>query len=173
MSVSNTSPPARTRSTGCPANSARRALASETHPPLLTESRRLVSTLAFIGLGIMCRPMAAQLAKAGHQVVGCERSPQRAAALVEAGGSAADSIAKAVAGADVVAVMVPDSPPVQAVLAEENGVFDNAPASALLIDFSSIRPDVTSALAAQAAERGFRIIDAPVSGGEAGAVNAA
>jgi 2-hydroxy-3-oxopropionate reductase len=59
------------------------------------------------------------------------------------------------------------------VLAEENGVFDNAPASALLIDFSSIRPDVTTALAAQAAERGFRLIDAPVSGGEAGAINAA
>ena len=77
------------------------------------------------------------------------------------------------AGADVVAVMVPDSPDVQAVLAGENGVFDNAPAGALIIDFSSIRPDVTTALAAQAAERGFRIIDAPVSGGEAGAINAA
>ena len=132
-----------------------------------------MSTIAFIGLGIMGSPMAVHLAKAGHQVVGCERSPQRAAALVEAGGSAADSIAQAVAGADVVAVMVPDSPDVQAVLAGENGVFDNAPAGALIIDFSSIRPDVTTALAAQAAERGFRIIDAPVSGGEAGAVNAA
>jgi 2-hydroxy-3-oxopropionate reductase len=69
--------------------------------------------------------------------------------------------------------MVPDSPDVQAVLAGENGVFDNAPAGALIIDFSSIRPDVTTALAAQAAERGFRLIDAPVSGGEAGAINAA
>jgi 2-hydroxy-3-oxopropionate reductase len=78
-----------------------------------------------------------------------------------------------VAGADVVAVMVPDSPDVQAVLAGENGVFDNAPAGALIIDFSSIRPDVTTTLAAHAAERGFRIIDAPVSGGEAGAINAA
>ena len=61
----------------------------------------------------------------------------------------------------------------QAVLAGENGVFDNAPAGALIIDFSSIRPDITTALAAQAVERGFRLIDAPVSGGEAGAVNAA
>ena len=132
-----------------------------------------MSTIAFIGLGIMGSPMAVHLAKAGHQVVGYNRSPQRAAALVKAGGSAADSIAQAVAGADVVAVMVPDSPDVQAVLAGENGVFDNAPAGALIIDFSSIRPDVTTALAAQAAERGFRIIDAPVSGGEAGAINAA
>lgn len=132
-----------------------------------------MSTIAFIGLGIMGSPMAVHLAKAGHKVVGYDRSPEAVAALVEAGGTAADSIATAVAGADVVAVMVPDSPHVQAVLAEENGVFDNAPASALIIDFSSIRPDVTTALAAQAAERGFRLIDAPVSGGEAGAVNAA
>ncbi len=132
-----------------------------------------MSTIAFIGLGIMGSPMAVHLAKAGHQVVGYNRSPQRAAVLVEAGGSAADSIAQAVAGADVVAVMVPDSPDVQAVLAGENGVFDNAPAGALIIDFSSIRPDVTTALAARAVERGFRLIDAPVSGGEAGAVNAA
>ena len=132
-----------------------------------------MSTIAFIGLGIMGSPMAVHLAKAGHQVVGYNRSPQRTAALVEAGGSAADSIAQAVAGADVVAVMVPDSPDVQAVLAGENGVFDNAPAGALIIDFSSIRPDVTTALAARAVERGYRLIDAPVSGGEAGAVNAA
>ncbi|WAM12806.1 2-hydroxy-3-oxopropionate reductase [Rhodococcus sp. JS3073] len=132
-----------------------------------------MSTIAFIGLGIMGSPMAVHLAKAGHQVVGYNRSPERTAALVEAGGTAADSIAKAVAVADVVAVMVPDSPDVQAVLAGEDGVFDHAPAGALIIDFSSIRPDVTTALAAQAAERGFRLIDAPVSGGEAGAVNAA
>ncbi|TQC43250.1 2-hydroxy-3-oxopropionate reductase [Rhodococcus sp. WS4] len=132
-----------------------------------------MSTIAFIGLGIMGSPMAVHLAKAGHQVVGYNRSPERTAALVEAGGTAADSIAKAVAVADVVAVMVPDSPDVQAVLAGEDGVFAHAPAGALIIDFSSIRPDVTTALAVQAAERGFRLIDAPVSGGEAGAVNAA
>ncbi|MDT2005888.1 2-hydroxy-3-oxopropionate reductase [Rhodococcus opacus] len=132
-----------------------------------------MSTIAFIGLGIMGSPMAVHLAKAGHQVVGYNRSPERTAALVDAGGTVADSIAKAVAGADVVAVMVPDSPDVQAVLAGEGGVFEHAPAGALIIDFSSIRPDVTTALAAQAAERDFRLIDAPVSGGEAGAVNAA
>ncbi len=133
-----------------------------------------MSTIAFIGLGIMGSPMACNLAKAGHQVVGYNLIPDRTAALVEAGGTAADSIAKAVAGADVVAVMVPDSPPdVQAVLTGEDGVFEHAPAGALIIDFSSIRPDVTTALAAQATERGFRLIDAPVSGGEAGAVNAA
>ncbi|ABG95027.1 2-hydroxy-3-oxopropionate reductase [Rhodococcus jostii RHA1] len=132
-----------------------------------------MSTIAFIGLGIMGSPMACNLAKAGHQVVGYNLIPDRTAALVEAGGTAADSIAKAVAGADVVAVMVPDSPDVQAVLTGEDGVFEHTPSGALIIDFSSIRPDVTTALAAQATERGFRLIDAPVSGGEAGAVNAA
>ncbi len=69
--------------------------------------------------------------------------------------------------------MVPDSPDVEQVLAGEGGVFDNAPAGTLVIDFSSIRPDVTATLAEQAREKGFRMLDAPVSGGEAGAKNAA
>ena len=131
-----------------------------------------MSTIAFIGLGIMGSPMAAHLATAGHQVIGFDRSPERIAALVEAGGIAADSTAKAVADADVVAVMVPDSPHVQEVLTGEGGVFENARAGTLIIDFSSIRPDVTTELATLAAKSGFRLIDAPVSGGEAGAVNA-
>jgi 2-hydroxy-3-oxopropionate reductase len=131
-----------------------------------------VSTIAFIGLGIMGSPMAAHLAAAGHQVIGFDRSPERITALVEAGGIAADSTAKAVADADVVAVMVPDSPHVQEVLTGEGGVFENAREGTLIIDFSSIRPDVTTELATLAAKSGFRLIDAPVSGGEAGAVNA-
>ncbi|GFG55196.1 2-hydroxy-3-oxopropionate reductase [Mycolicibacterium agri] len=131
-----------------------------------------MSTIGFIGLGIMGSPMAAHLAKAGHQVIGYNRSPERTAALVQAGGSAADSIAAAVAEAEVVAVMVPDSPDVRAVLAGESGVFDSARADTLIIDFSSIRPDVTIELAAQAVGSGMRLIDAPVSGGETGAINA-
>jgi 2-hydroxy-3-oxopropionate reductase len=69
--------------------------------------------------------------------------------------------------------MVPDSPDVRDVLQGEGGVFDSAPSGALVIDFSSIRPDVTVELAKEAKERGFRLLDAPVSGGEAGAKNAA
>lgn len=131
-----------------------------------------MSTIAFIGLGIMGSPMSVHLAEAGHQVVGYNLTPDRTGPLVEAGGTAADSIAKAVHDADVVAIMVPDSPDVQEVLAGEGGVFDNARRDALIIDFSSIRPDVTATLAADAASRGFRILDAPVSGGQAGAENA-
>ena len=132
-----------------------------------------MTNIAFIGLGIMGSPMAVHLAKAGHEVVGYNRTPEKAEPLVEAGGRAAESVADAVRGAEVVCVMVPDSPDVIDVLTGEGGVFDNAKPGTLVIDFSSIRPDVTTQLAEQAADKGIRLIDAPVSGGEAGAVNAA
>jgi len=132
-----------------------------------------MTNIAFIGLGIMGSPMAVHLADAGHPVAGYNRTPDKTAPLVAAGGRAAESIQDAVADADVVCVMVPDSPDVQQVLAGEGGVFDSAKPGTLVIDFSSIRPDVTVALAEQARERGFRLLDAPVSGGEAGARNAA
>jgi len=131
-----------------------------------------MSTIAFIGLGIMGSPMATHLVKAGHTVVGVDTSQERTAALVEAGGTAAESIEQAVKSADVVAVMVPDSPQVQAVLLGDEGVFAHAEPGTLVIDFSSIRPDITAELAKIGAERGLRILDAPVSGGEPGAVNA-
>jgi len=132
-----------------------------------------MTTIAFIGLGIMGSPMAVHLANAGHTVVGHNRSPHKTQPLVDAGGTAAGSVAEAVRDADVVAVMVPDSPDVQDVLAGDDGVFANARPGTLVIDFSSIRPDVTVELAAQAKDRGMRLLDAPVSGGEAGAKNAA
>ena len=132
-----------------------------------------MTNIAFIGLGIMGSPMAVHLAKAGHQVVGYNRTPEKAAPLVDAGGRAAESIADAVRDAEVVCVMVPDSPDVVDVLTGEDGVFDNAKPGVLVVDFSSIRPDVTTQLAEQAKAKGIRLVDAPVSGGEAGAVNAA
>ena len=129
-----------------------------------------MARIAFIGLGIMGSPMAVHLQNAGHDVVGYNPSPEKTRPLVDAGGTAAESTADAVKDAEVIAVMVPDSPDVEDVLT--NGIFGNAPEGALIIDFSSIRPDVTTSLAKQAIERGYRILDAPVSGGEAGAVNA-
>ena len=130
-----------------------------------------MSTIAFIGLGIMGSPMACNLARAGHTVIGYNRSSQRTAALVAAGGSAAQSIESAVKDADAVATMVPDSPDVQSVLLADNGVFAHAQPGALVIDFSSIRPDVSAVLAADGKARGLRVLDAPVSGGEQGAVD--
>jgi 2-hydroxy-3-oxopropionate reductase len=132
-----------------------------------------MTTIGFIGLGIMGSPIAVHLAEAGFPVVGYNRTPEKAEPLVAAGGRAAASIADAVRDADVVAVMVPDSPDVQDVLTGDDGVFANAKQGTLVIDFSSIRPDVTTELAATARDKGFRLLDAPVSGGEAGAVNAA
>jgi len=132
-----------------------------------------MSKIAFIGLGIMGSPMAVHLQQAGHEVSGYNKRRDRSGPLVQAGGRKASDIADAVNGADVVAVMVPDSPDVQEVLAGEGGVFEHAAPGTLVIDFSSIRPDVTTELAAEAAKRGLRLLDAPVSGGEAGAKNAA
>src|ERR1700749_2011599 len=135
--------------------------------------RRHPGKVAFIGLGIMGGPMAANLVQAGFEVTGYNRSPAKVDQLVEAGGHGAKSIADAVRDADVVATMVPDSPDVRAVLTGDDGVFAHAPANALIIDFSTIRPDVAVAVAAAGHERGFRLLDAPVSGGEAGAVEGA
>lgn len=132
-----------------------------------------MARIAFIGLGIMGSPMAVHLQNAGNEVIGVNLDPAKAAPLIAAGGSSASSITEAVADVDVVAVMVPDSPDVEGVLLGEGGVFAAAKPGTLVIDFSSIRPDVTVALAAAAKEKGFRLLDAPVSGGEAGAKNAA
>ncbi|KAB8194034.1 2-hydroxy-3-oxopropionate reductase [Nonomuraea phyllanthi] len=132
-----------------------------------------MTTIAFIGLGIMGSPMAINLVKAGHTVSGYNRSPEKARPLADAGGRAAESVADAVTGAEIVALMVPDSPDVQHVLTGDDGVFAHAAPGTLVIDFSTIRPDVTRDLAAEAAGRGLRYLDAPVSGGEAGARNAA
>jgi 2-hydroxy-3-oxopropionate reductase len=132
-----------------------------------------VSTIAFIGLGIMGSPMACHLAGAGHAVIGYNRSPERTAALIDVGGAAAASIEQAVKDADVIATMLPDSPDVKQVLLGDDGVFAHARPGSLIIDFSTIRPDVTSELAGIASNRSLRLVDAPVSGGEPGAKAAA
>jgi 2-hydroxy-3-oxopropionate reductase len=131
-----------------------------------------METIAFIGLGIMGGPMARNLVTAGYDVIGYNRTKAKTQALVSAGGRAADSIAEAVSGADVVATMLPDSPDVAAVLGDEGGVFDSARTGTLIVDFSTIRPDVSASLGEQAARRGFAMLDAPVSGGEQGAKDA-
>lgn len=127
--------------------------------------------IAVIGLGIMGLPMAKNLIAAGFGVTGYNRSPEKVQELVSAGGSGAESVAQAVADADVVITMVPDSPDVEGVLLGQDGIIAHAKPGAFWIDASSIRPDVTIRLAKQARDAGMRPLDAPVSGGEQGAID--
>jgi len=131
-----------------------------------------MTTVAFIGLGIMGGPMAANLVKAGFEVVGYNRSPDRVQALVDAGGRGASSVSEAVRDADVIVTMVPDSPDVEEVTTGDDGVFAHARKGALYVDMSTIRPDVSVRVAEAGREAGLRVLDAPVSGGEAGAIEA-
>lgn len=131
-----------------------------------------MSNVAVIGLGIMGLPMAVNLVKAGHSVTGYNRSEDKVNKLAAEGGKGAKSIAEAVKDAEVIITMVPDSPDVEGVVSGPDGVFANAPKGALWIDASSIRPDVSARLAAEAREAGIRPLDAPVSGGEQGAIDA-
>ncbi|AFR30512.1 2-hydroxy-3-oxopropionate reductase [Arthrobacter sp. Rue61a] len=131
-----------------------------------------MSNVAVIGLGIMGLPMAINLVKAGHTVTGFNRSQDKIDKLVSEGGQGATSIADAVKDADVVITMVPDSPDVEGVVSGKDGVFANAKKGTIWIDASSIRPDVAKRLSEDAVAAGIRPLDAPVSGGEQGAIDA-
>lgn len=128
--------------------------------------------IGFIGLGIMGSPMAANLIKAGYEVTGHDVSTDSIERLVQAGGKPAASIEEAVAGSDVVITMLPDSPQVDDVVLGDNGVLAFAGPDLLLIDMSSIAPETSVAVAKRAQETGARVLDAPVSGGEPGAIEA-
>jgi 2-hydroxy-3-oxopropionate reductase len=127
--------------------------------------------IGFIGLGVMGRPMAANLIKAGN-TLWLNRVKPESQFLVEAGGKAADS-AKAVAeAAEIIILMLPDTPDVEAVLFGENGVAAGLKPGTLVIDMSSISPVASKEFARRIAEKGCEYLDAPVSGGDVGAKNA-
>lgn len=128
--------------------------------------------IAWIGLGIMGSPMSENLIKAGYQVTGFTLEQDKLDRLAAAGGTAASSIAEAVKDADVVITMVPASPQVEAISYGPDGILENAKPGALLIDMSSITPQTSIDLAKAAEDKGIRVLDAPVSGGEAGAIEA-
>ncbi|WP_329036994.1 2-hydroxy-3-oxopropionate reductase [Streptomyces sp. NBC_01725] len=128
--------------------------------------------VAWIGLGIMGSPMAENLIKAGYSVTGFTLEREKLDRLAANGGTVAPSIAEAVEGADVIITMVPASPQVEAIAYGADGILENAGKGALLIDMSSITPQTSIDLAEAGREKGVRVLDAPVSGGEAGAVEA-
>ncbi|HYS41666.1 MAG TPA: 2-hydroxy-3-oxopropionate reductase [Pseudonocardiaceae bacterium] len=126
--------------------------------------------VGFIGLGIMGGPMAANLVRAGFDVTGYNRSSAAVDRLVAAGGRAGGSVADVVQGADVVITMLPDTPDVEAVA---DVIIEAGHPGLLYIDMSTIRPQAARAVAAAAQEKGIRVLDAPVSGGEQGAIDGA
>lgn len=128
--------------------------------------------VAFIGLGIMGGPMSANLLTAGYDVIGYNRSTEKVQRLAERGGRAATSVSEAVSEADAVITMLPDSPDVEAVAFGSDGIFNNLPAGRLFIDMSTVRPTLARRLANDGRSAGIRVLDAPVSGGEQGAVDA-
>jgi 2-hydroxy-3-oxopropionate reductase len=128
-------------------------------------------TIGFIGLGLMGRPMAKNLLKAGYPVVVSSRSRPPVDDLVAAGAQAAATPAGVARLATRIITMVPDSPDVEMVLDGPDGAFSALQPGTIIIDMSSITPEMARRLAARAATLGATMLDAPVSGGDIGAIN--
>ena len=127
-------------------------------------------TIGFVGLGVMGAPMAHNLVKAGFHVVGHSRRPSGADRLVAAGGRYVRSVAEATRGADAVITMLPDSPDVTSVVLGGDGVLAHSDPGTLIIDMSTVRPQTAREIATAATAAGREALDAPVSGGEQGAI---
>lgn len=130
----------------------------------------LLPTVAFIGAGIMGRPMIANLRKAGFAVRAYDRSADAMRNLLADGVNVADSLQAAVAGAEVVVTMLPDTPHVQSVLTGDEGIGNLLPKGTVVIDMSTISASGIQAIGAELATRGIDLVDAPVSGGVKGAI---
>jgi len=128
--------------------------------------------VGFIGLGVMGKPMAKNLIKGGHSLVVHNRSRKAVDELIAAGAKAAASPADVARQSSVVITMLPDTPDVELVLTGTGGVLSALRPNTVVIDMSSISPIATRALASMVASKGATMLDAPVSGGEIGAINA-
>nr|WP_268873270.1 3-hydroxyisobutyrate dehydrogenase [Roseibium album] len=129
----------------------------------------MASTVGFIGLGNMGGPMAVNLVKAGHRVLGFDLSDAALSAHVEAGGEKADGISDLAAASDVIVTMLPAGKHVRQIYQGEGGILQNAKAGTLLIDSSTIDVESARVVSAAAAEMNMPMVDAPVSGGVGGA----
>ncbi len=129
-------------------------------------------TIAFIGTGIMGKPMALNLQKAGYQIVVSDHFVAPPQELVDGGATVVHSGKEAAQVSDVIITMVPNTPDVADALFGDNGIAQGLSAGKLVIDMSSIAPIETQEFAKQIKECGAEYLDAPVSGGEIGAINA-
>ncbi|WP_342608949.1 2-hydroxy-3-oxopropionate reductase [Vibrio tritonius] len=127
--------------------------------------------IAFIGLGIMGKPMAKNLLKAGHELTVFDNNADAINELVEAGATGAESSKDAAKGNEVIVTMVPNSPHVKAALLGEGGVVEGAEKGATVIDMSSISPLASREISYELAKFGVNYLDSPVSGGEPKAVD--
>lgn len=126
--------------------------------------------IGFLGLGIMGRPMALNALKAGHEVVVWARRAESMAPLADAGARTAANPADVARQVDVVISMVADAPDVEQVVLGENGVAAGAQAGLVAVDMSTIAPSAAKDIAAKMLAKGIAFVDAPVSGGEVGAI---
>lgn len=132
----------------------------------------LNSRVGFIGLGVMGREMARNLAQAGFQVTAYDIAPNAAASLAQYGVQAATSVADAVQQADIVISMLPDTPHVEEIVRGDGGLLDCPPRGGLYVDMSTISAEATRKLSHDLQAQGIIMLDAPVSGGPVGAKNA-
>jgi 2-hydroxy-3-oxopropionate reductase len=126
--------------------------------------------IGFIGLGIMGKPMAKNLIKAGYSLIVHNRSDAPVAELVKEGAQAAKSPMEVAQQSEIVITMLPNSPDVELVVLGENGILEGAKAGTIIIDMSSIEPLVSQKIAGEVEKKGVAFLDAPVSGGEPGAI---
>lgn len=130
----------------------------------------MTERVGFIGLGIMGKPMALNLLKAGFPVTAWNRSPERQEQVVAAGVKGGNSPREVAEQSDIIVTIVSDSPDVQQVILGENGVIHGVRAGSVVVDMSTISPQVTREIAAALKAKGVDMLDAPVSGGEKGAI---
>jgi 2-hydroxy-3-oxopropionate reductase len=128
--------------------------------------------IGFIGLGIMGKPMARNLIKAGFSVVVHNRSRAKVDELAKEGATPASSAREVASAVEIIITMLPNSPDVELVALGENGIKEGAKRGLLFIDMSTINPIVSQKLAGELSRVGVAMVDAPVSGGEKGAIDA-
>ncbi len=137
----------------------------------MRKERKRKMKIGFIGLGIMGRPMAKNLVKAGHELVVFDYNKDALADLVSCGAAEAASGKEVASQSEVVITMVPNSPHVRAAVLGENGVAEGAKPGTVVIDMSSIDPTESKAIGAELEKLGIEMLDAPVSGGEPKAID--
>ncbi len=136
------------------------------------ERRKVMAELGFIGLGIMGKPMAKHLVAAGHTVHVCDLVEESVRHLCSVGGKACTCCREVAQKAEIIFIMVPDTPDVEAALFGPEGVAEGLKPGSIVVDMSSISPIATKEFAKKLAAVGVEMLDAPVSGGQVGAENA-